>query len=426
MTVGDLDRCITLARRGGHSERHVVVALGSRSQRVAEPRLGVGECDAVLGARGPGEARLDGGEVERRQLGEHRLRVLGSVEQSLLLGVGLDQGDVRLVASGEAEIAQRHVVDREDHACGPVLGCHVADGGAVLERELRQPGAMHLHELADDPVVAQQLGDGEHEVGGGRSLRELSCQAEPDDGRDEHREWLPEHGGFRLDATHAPAEHAQSVDHRGVRVGAHQGVGERLAVVGGEHHAGEVFEVHLVTDTGARRYDAKAVECLLCPPQELVALDVAPVLDLDVGGEGRREARGLRDDRVVDDELDGDERVDGRGVTAHLRQGIAHGRQVDHPGDAGEVLHEDSLGGEGDLRRGRNAGLLASGPSRHGFDVGRVDLASVFVAEQVLEEHLHGVGQAGDVEPAGQCVEPVHLVGPVTDGDRGAGGEAVD
>ncbi len=74
---------------------------------------------------------------------------------------------------------------------------------------------------------------------------------------------------------------------------------------------------------------------------------------------------------------------------------------------------------------GCNPCLLAARPAGHGFDVGGVDLASVFVAEEVLEQNLHGVGQAGDVEPAGQGVESVHLEAPVADGDRGAGGEAV-
>ena len=74
---------------------------------------------------------------------------------------------------------------------------------------------------------------------------------------------------------------------------------------------------------------------------------------------------------------------------------------------------------------GRDPGLLAAGPAGHGFDVGGVDLAPVLVAEEVLEEDLHGVGEAGHVESAGQGVESVDLEAPVADGDRGAGGEAV-
>ena len=38
-----------------------------------------------------------------------------------------------------------------------------------------------------------------------------------------------------------------------------------------------------------------------------------------------------------------------------------------------------------------------------------MDLAAVLVPEEVLEEDLHGVGQAGDVESTGQGVESVYL-----------------
>ncbi len=347
------------------------------------------------------------------------------MEQALFLGVGLDQSHVRPVASGEAQVAQRDVVDREDHTGGAVFGCHVADRGPVLERELGESRSVHLDELAHHPVVAQQLGDGEHQIGGGGPLGQLPGQAKTDHGWNEHRERLTEHGRFGLDAAHAPAEDAESVHHGRVGVGPHEGVGERLAVLGGEHHSGQVFQVDLVADAGPRRYDAEAVESLLGPAQELVTLDVAPVLDVDVGGEGRGEARGLGDDGVVDDELDGDEGVDGGGIAAHLRQRSTHGGQIDDRRDPREVLHEHTLGGEGDLGGRRPPSLLASDPVRHRLDVGGMDLAPVLVTKEVLEKDLHGIGQAGDVETAGQGVEPVHLESLVADGDRGAGGEAV-
>ena len=85
--------------------------------------------------------------------------------------------------------------------------------------------AVELDELADDAVLAQHLGDGEHDVGRGRAGRDRAGQLEADDARDEHRDGLAEHGRLGLDAADAPAEHAEAVDHRGVRVGADAGVG---------------------------------------------------------------------------------------------------------------------------------------------------------------------------------------------------------
>ena len=63
-------------------------------------------------------------------------------------------------------------------------------------------------------------------------------------------------------------------------------------------------------DAGPGRHDAQVAERGLGPAQELVALAVAVVLALDVEGEraGRPEPVDL--DRVVDDEVGRNERVD--------------------------------------------------------------------------------------------------------------------
>ena len=67
------------------------------------------------------------------------------------------------------------------------------------------------------------------------------------------------------------------------------------------------------------------------------------------------------------------------------------------PGTPGEILHEDPLGGQGDLVR-RVAGALpvrlGIGPPRgHGHDVVGRDVGRVLVPEQVLQNHLDRVGQ---------------------------------
>jgi hypothetical protein len=96
---------------------------------------------------------------------------------------------------------------------------------------VRRRRAVELDELADHAVLAQHLGDREHEVGRGRALGQLAGQLEADDLRDQHRHRLAEHRRLGLDAADAPAEHAEAVDHRRVRVGADERVGVGLAVV---------------------------------------------------------------------------------------------------------------------------------------------------------------------------------------------------
>ena len=87
----------------------------------------------------------------------------------------------------------------------------------------------------------------------------------------------------------------------------------------------------------------------LPPAQERVALLVA--LELALGVAHERVARAERVDlhRVVDHQLGGHQRVDLGRVAAHLRHRVAHRRQVDDRGHAGEVLHQHARGRERDL-----------------------------------------------------------------------------
>jgi hypothetical protein len=73
--------------------------------------------------------------------------------------------------------------------------------------------------------------------------------------------------------------------------------------------ARQVLEVHLVHDAGAGRHDAQPAHRLLPPAQELVALLVALVLELDVAAERGQLAVRVHLHRVVDDEVARAQRV---------------------------------------------------------------------------------------------------------------------
>ena len=266
---------------------------------------------------------------------------------------------------------------------------------------------MELDELADDAVLAQHLGDGQHEVGRGRALLELAGQLEADHLRDQHRHRLAEHRRLGLDPADAPAEHAEPVDHRRVRVGADERVGIGLpeAVVD-EHDAREVLEVDLVDDAGVGRDDLEVVKRALPPAQERVALAVSLELELGVALEGGTGAEHVDLHGVVDDELRRDQRIDLVGVAAHVPHRVAHRRQVDDSGHAGEVLHEHACGRERDLV----AGLSARVPLGERLDVLRADGLAVLVSQQVLEQDLQRERQPRDVVGGLQCVEPEYLV----------------
>ncbi len=256
----------------------------------------------------------------------------GSRHRPWVFGVALDQVHALRRAPGEAQVGERLVVDREQRRRRPELRAHVGDRGPVGERQAGQPVARELHERADHAERAQHLGDRRAR---GRSpsaaLGSSPVRRTPTTrGIGWYSGW-PEQDGLRLDAAHAVAQHAQPVDHRGVRVGADEGVGigDPAVVVGAVGDDGrEVLEVDLVDDPRARGHDAQVAERGLRPAQQLVALAVALVLALDVEGERAGPAPGVDLDRVVDDEVGRDERID----RARDRRPAPPSRRASRPG----------------------------------------------------------------------------------------------
>ncbi|HYP47097.1 MAG TPA: aconitase family protein, partial [Thermoleophilaceae bacterium] len=94
---------------------------------------------------------------------------------------------------------------------------------ALVEAYTKEQGLFH-DDSSDDAGLPEDLRDREHEVGRGRAFGEPAGETEADDLRHEHRHGLAEHRGLRLDPAHSPAEHAEAVDHRRVRVRADERV----------------------------------------------------------------------------------------------------------------------------------------------------------------------------------------------------------
>ena len=169
-----------------------------------------------------------------------------------------------------------------------------------------------------------------------------------------------------------------------------------------------MFQIHLVDDASARRDDAEVLEGRLPPPQELVALPVAVVLDAHVGLQGVGDAELLDDDGVVDDHLCRGERIDLVGVPTEVGDGFSHGGEVDDARHPGEVLHDDARRGELDLMGGLSGGVpLAKSRDLVGSDVG-----TVLGAQQILQKDLQAVRKVGGT---GNGVDVVDLVGLTID-----------
>ncbi|MDR6166088.1 hypothetical protein QE367_000292 [Microbacterium paludicola] len=411
-----------VGRREGALDLDGLVGCGRVVEDVLrELLLRLRQEDAVLRTLRAGDRGDDRREVELHVLAVARL-VRGVVPERLLLRVRLDERDGLLVAAGQTQVVERDVVDGEHRSGRAELRAHVADRGAVGERDGPDAGAVELDELADHAVLAQHVGDRQDDVGRGDARGDLAGELETDDARDEHRHGLTEHRGLGLDAADAPAQDAEAVDHRGVGVGADAGVGvcaEHAVDVAVVDDLREVLDVHLVDDAGARRDDLEVVECALTPTEELVTLAVALVLDLDVALEGVLAAEQVGDDRVVDDHLGGRERVDAVRVTAERGHRLAHGGEVDDAGHAREVLHHDAGGRELDL----GVGLRRCVPRAQRTDLLLRHVRAVLGAQEVLEQHLEAEGKTVVTLDRG---DPEDLVVGTADRQGALGSEAVN
>ncbi len=306
-----------------------------------------------------------------------------------------------VAAPGGAQIAQHLVVDREERRGGAVLGRHVGERRAVGQRQRREAVAAELDETADDAVLAQQLRERQHEVGGRHALAQRAGHAHPDDRGRTELERLAEHDRLGLDAADAEAEHAEPVDHRRVRVRADQRVGHGDAVAD-RHDAAQVLEVDLVDDAHARRHDAERPERALGPAQQEVALAVALVLALDVVRVGLQRA-GLVDlHRVVDHEVARHQRVDAVRIASGARHRGAHGGEIDDCGDAGEVLQQHARREE----RHAHARTRRLRPGRQREHVLLAHVQPAGIAQQPLEQDPHRVGQPLRIGGTG-LIEPV-------------------
>ena len=349
------------------------------------------QLDAVLRAPRPGHARVDRGQVEREGLGVVAVSLARHAEEALRLVVGAEGVHVLLRAARGEQVLAALLVDREVADRRAVLGRHVADRRAVGHGQGRRALAEELDELADDARAAQHLGHGQDEVRRGDALAEAAREMHADDVGSQDVDRLAEHAGLRLDAADSPAHDAEPVDHRRVRVGAHERVGVVDAVLL-DHAAGEVLEVDLVDDADSGRDHLEAVERLHAPLQELVARAVAAELDLHVHAKrvGRSPLVDLHG--VVDHERDRHEGLDDAGVAVQALDRGAHRGEVDEQRHAGEVLEDDP----GDDERDLLGALRPRLPAREGADVVRLDPLAVAVARQRFEDDAEADGQPGD------------------------------
>ena len=178
-----------------------------------------------------------------------------------------------------------------------------------------------------------------------------------------------------------------------------------------------------MADARAGRHHPEVLECLLAPAKERIALAVARHLQRDVLPEGLGRAEMVNHHRMVDDQIDRRERIDAAGIAAKSGHGRAHRGEVHHRRHAGEVLHEHAGRPVGDLPP---AAPFVQ-PVADRADIVDADAAAILEAEQVLQQHLEGERQTGDVAEAGlgRRRQAEVIVRVPADAERAAGAQGV-
>jgi hypothetical protein len=156
-----------------------------------------------------------------------------------------------------------------------------------------------------------------------------------------------------------------------------------------EHALGEIFEIHLMHDTDTRRDDFESFEGLHAPLEKLITRLVAFEFHFHVQAQGVGRGGEIDLNRVVDDQIDGDERFDHFRFFIQARGGGAHGGEINQKRHASEILQNDARDDEGDFR-GAIGGRF---PIRERANVLFADFFTVEIAEHRFEHDANANGE---------------------------------
>ena len=179
--------------------------LEQRGQGLEERFSRLRQHHAILRPLRPRQTGFHGREIEREQLRVLRLWSLLVMEEPLLARVGLNQRNLLLASAGEPQIAQRLLINRKNPASCPILRRHIRNRSPIRQRQITQSRPEVLNKLPDNAMLAQHLRNRQHEIGSSSALAQPPGQLHTNNQRNQHRDRLPQHGGFGFNASDAPS-----------------------------------------------------------------------------------------------------------------------------------------------------------------------------------------------------------------------------
>ncbi len=157
---------------------------------------------------------------------------------------------------------------------------------------------------------------------------------------------------------------------------------------------GKVLHIDLVADADARRNDLERLEGLHAPFHQGVALAVARELDLHIAAHRVGTAGDVGLDGMIDDKVNGNQRLDAPRIVATRLGLAAHGGEVGQQRNSGEVLEQHPGNGKRNLLVPDAIGR----PASQGVDVAAQDLCLVAMAQRRFQEQPDDIGQPRDVD----------------------------
>ena len=163
---------------------------------------------------------------------------------------------------------------------------------------------------------------------------------------------------------------------------------------GGPDCFGNIFKINLMADASAWRYGGKIIKAALSPFQKLVTFRITGHFQIDIFLQGRCGPRHIHHHRMVNDQINGAERIYFLGVAAHILHGVAHGGKVNNGGHAGEILHQYPGWAILDFPAFLAQIFL---PVHDGLYVAGGNGDTILITQQIFQQYFKGIGQTGNI-----------------------------
>jgi hypothetical protein len=138
-----------------------------------------------------------------------------------------------------------------------------------------------------------------------------------------------------------------------VRVGSNKSVRVINAILL-EYALGEILEVDLMNDSNSRRDHLEGLECLHAPFEKFIAFAIPLELDFHVPLKRVRAAPEINLNRMINDQVNGHERLDEGGIFTESSYRGTHCREVYEQWNPGKILEYDA--GDDKRNLGRSLG----------------------------------------------------------------------